>query len=155
MTDTIIRIGTGHMVEIEEYNLVVEFNMDRIIEVDQGMGKAIGMILGEEILEAMQEYIKIKISEDIMIEVDIEETIEMIIIKKAGVGLEKGHIQVISEEMTGIVVKVAWGWDHDQVLIETELGVISVENMIILHKIVQQQLEKKDRQNKDNRCLIR
>ena len=34
MTDTTIRIGTGQIVEIEEYNLVVESNMDRIIEVD-------------------------------------------------------------------------------------------------------------------------
>ena len=53
MTDAIIRIGTGWIVEIEEYSLVVEFNMDRIIEVDQGMDKAIGIIFGEEILEAM------------------------------------------------------------------------------------------------------
>ena len=45
--------------------------MDRIIEVDQGMNKAIGMTLGEKMLEAMQECIKIKISEDRTIEVDI------------------------------------------------------------------------------------
>ena len=80
--------------------------MDGNIEVDQFMNKAIGMTLGEEILEAMQEHIKIRISEDRIIEVDIEETIEMIIMKEVGVGLEKGHIQVISEEMTGVVVIV-------------------------------------------------
>ena len=34
MTDVIIRIGTSWIVEIKEYNLVVEFNMNRIIEVD-------------------------------------------------------------------------------------------------------------------------
>ena len=38
-----IRIDTGQTVEIEKYNLVVEFNSDRIIEVDQGMDKAIRM----------------------------------------------------------------------------------------------------------------
>ena len=37
--------------EIEESNLVVEFIMDKITEVDQGMDKAIGMTLREEILE--------------------------------------------------------------------------------------------------------
>ena len=57
---------------------------------------------------------------------DIEETIEMIDIKEVGVGLEKGHIQVIWEEMTGIVVIVGWGQDEEQALMETELGVISV-----------------------------
>ena len=80
--------------------------MDRIIEIDQGVDKATGMTLGEEILEAMQEYIKIKISEDRIIEVDIEETIEMIIMKEVGAGLEKGHIQAISEEMTEVIVIV-------------------------------------------------
>ena len=34
MTDVTIRIGIGEIAEIEEFNLVVEFNMDRIIEVD-------------------------------------------------------------------------------------------------------------------------
>ena len=93
------------IVEIE-YNLVVEFNMDRIIEVDQAMDKALGMTLGEEILEAMQEHIKIKISKDRIIEVDIKETTEMIIMKEIAVGLEKGHIWVISEKMMGVVVIV-------------------------------------------------
>ena len=37
---------------------------------------------------------------------DIEETIEMIITKGVGVGLEKGCIQAISEEMTEVVVVV-------------------------------------------------
>ena len=71
-------------------------------------------------------------------EVDIEETIEMIIMKEVGVDLEKGHIKVISEEMTGVVVIAGPSQDQDQVLIETELGVISVQNMIISQKIVQQ-----------------
>ena len=49
-------------------------------------------------LKAMQECIKIKISEDTILEVDIEETIEMIIMKEVGVCLEKGNIQAISEK---------------------------------------------------------
>ena len=68
--------------------------MDRIIEVDQGMDKAIGMMLGEEMLEAIQEHIKLRISVEGK-EVDIEEIIEMIITKEIEVGLEKGHIQAI------------------------------------------------------------
>ena len=55
MTDIIIRIVTGWMVEVEEHNLVVESNMDWIIDVDQGMDKAIRTTLGEEISEVMQE----------------------------------------------------------------------------------------------------
>ena len=45
------------------------------------------------------------------------------------------------------------GQDQDQVLIEIKLGVISVENMIIMQKIVQQS-NKKGRQIKYNKCLI-
>ena len=48
-----IRIGIDQIAEIEEYNLAVEFCMDKAIEVDQGMDKIIGMTLGEQILEAM------------------------------------------------------------------------------------------------------
>ena len=87
------------------------------------MDKAIGMTLGEEILEAMLEHNKIRISEDRIIEVDIEETIEMIITKEVGVGLETGHIQVISEEMAGVVVIVGQSHNQEQVRIETELCV--------------------------------
>ena len=54
----------------------------------------------------LQEHIKIRISEDTIIEVDIEKTTEMIIMKEIGAGLEKGHIQAISEEMTGVLVIV-------------------------------------------------
>ena len=54
------------------------------------------------------------------------------------VGLGRGHIQAISEEMTGVVVIAGQGQDQEHVLIETELGVISVENVIILQMIVQQ-----------------
>ena len=39
MTDVTIRIGIDQIVEIEEFNFLVEFNMDRITEVDQGMDR--------------------------------------------------------------------------------------------------------------------
>ena len=53
MIEDIIKIGIGQIADKGESNLVVEFNMDRITEVDQDMDKAKGMILGEEILGAM------------------------------------------------------------------------------------------------------
>ena len=53
MIREIIRIGIDQVVEIGEFHLVVEFSMDKIIEIDQGMNRAIGMTLEEEILEVM------------------------------------------------------------------------------------------------------
>ena len=75
-------------VEIEEFNLVDK------IEVDQGMNK----IIGEEILEAMQDHVKIL--EDRIVEENIEVIIEMKIIaeKDVGVGLEKDRIIRCSKE---------------------------------------------------------
>ena len=81
MIREIIRIGIDQVVEIREFHLVVEFNMDKIIEVDQGMYISMGMTLEEEMLEVMREHIKIRILEDKIIEVDIEETIGKRIIK--------------------------------------------------------------------------
>ena len=112
-----IRIGTGQIAEIEDYNLVVEFNTDRIIEVDQGMTRIIGMTIGGEILKGMWECIKIRTLGDKIIEVDIEETIEMTM-KEVGVGLEKSHTQVILEGMTEVTVTVGQGQDQEQVLID-------------------------------------
>ena len=57
----------------------------------------------------------------------------MIIIteKEVGVSLEKDHIQtIIVEGETGVVVIVDQGQDQEQVQIQTELGVIDVENMV-------------------------
>ena len=62
--------------------------------------------------------------------------------KEVGVGLEKDHIQVISDGMIGVVVIVDQGQDQEQIWIETELGIICVENMIISWKIVQQPKKK-------------
>ena len=46
MIEEVIKIGTDQIVEMEE------FSMDKI-EVDLGMNRFIGMIIGEEILEVM------------------------------------------------------------------------------------------------------
>ena len=62
---------------------------------------------------------------------DKQKIIEMTIMKEVGVGLEKGHIQVILERMTEAIASVGQGQDQEQVLIETEFGVISIANMII------------------------
>ena len=45
MIKEIIRIGIDQVVQIGEFHLVVEFSMDKIIEIDQGMNKARGMTL--------------------------------------------------------------------------------------------------------------
>ena len=78
---------------------MVEFSVDKVIEVDQGMNKAKGMILEEGILGIKWECIKINIWGERIIDVNIEETIGMKIMKEAGVGLETGHIQVKQEGM--------------------------------------------------------
>ena len=119
MIEKIIRISIAEIVEIGEFNLVVEINMDRIIEVDQGMDKVIGIVLGEEILEVMQEHIKVQILGDRTIEEDIEEMIGMRIMteKEIGVGLEKDHIQTTVEGETRVVVIVYQGQDQGWVQI--------------------------------------
>ena len=66
---------------------------------------------------------------------------KIIVEKEVGVGLEKDHFQRISviEGEASIVVTVDQGQDQEQVQIDMALGVISVENMIILQKIALQQ----------------
>ena len=64
-------------------------------------------------------------------EEDIEEIIEMIIMKEVEVGLEKDSFQIISEGMTEAVA-VDLDEIQELVLIEIGLDVISVGNMIIL-----------------------
>ena len=50
MIKEMIKIGIDQIVEIEEFSLVVEFSMDKV-EVDLGMNKTIGMIVGQETLQ--------------------------------------------------------------------------------------------------------
>ena len=49
----IIKIGIDQVVEIEEFHLVVESSVDKMIEIGQGMNRAIGTPLEEETLEVM------------------------------------------------------------------------------------------------------
>ena len=53
MIRKMIKIGIDQIVEIEEYHLVVEYSVDKIIQTDQGMSRIIGMVLEDEILEVM------------------------------------------------------------------------------------------------------
>ena len=82
----------------------------------------------------------------------IEENIEVIfrrVEKEVGVGAEKDHFQ----EILIIGKTLDQGQDQEQVKIEIELGVINIENMIILQKIALY-LKKKERQSKSSKCLI-
>ena len=89
------------------------------------------MILEEKILGESCDHIRI--IEVKIIEVDIEETIEMIIMKEVGVGLGIDNIPIIEGTKEATV-----GLDQVQepVVIEIELDVINTGNMIILLKIV-------------------
>ena len=82
MTSETIKLDTDQIVETEE------ISMDKI-EVDLGMNK----IIGEEILEEMQEYTKIlgdrTVEENTEITIGIKITVE----KEVGIGLEKDHFQ--------------------------------------------------------------
>ena len=53
-------IGIDQIAEIEESNIVVQFSTGKIIEVDPGMNKTIGMTKGEEILEVTWECIRVR-----------------------------------------------------------------------------------------------
>ena len=50
----IIKIDIGQILEIGEYLLVVEYNMDRIIGIDQGIVRTIEVILEEEICKRIR-----------------------------------------------------------------------------------------------------
>ena len=51
MIKQIIKIDTDPIVEIGEFHLVVEYNMNIIIEIDLGLIRVIEETLGEETLE--------------------------------------------------------------------------------------------------------
>ena len=117
--------------EIGEYCSVVEYNMDRITETDQGIIRNIDVPSGEEILE---EICNPQIT---IIEVNTENIIEIIIMKEAGVVLGIENIQIIPEGMIEVVV----GLDRVQepVPAEIKLDAINVGNVIILLRTVQLQ----------------
>ena len=107
----------------------------------------IEMTSGEEILEE-HTFIEVK-----MFEVDKEVTIEMKTFEDVEVGLEKDSIQVILQEIIKAVVDQDKFWK--QVLIEIGSDFLSVGSMIILLKTVQiYQIQKKNSQNRYNKCLI-
>ena len=89
------------------------------------------MILEEEILGGISD--QIRITQDKIIEVDIEEIIEMIIMTQAKEGLGIDNILIIEG-----MIEVTVGLDQVQepVPIEIELDVINAGNAIILLKIV-------------------
>ena len=55
MVREITKIDIGQIVETGEYCSVAEYNMDRIIETDQGITRTIEVILEEEILEGISD----------------------------------------------------------------------------------------------------
>ena len=55
MTREIIKIDIGQIVEIGEYHLMVEYNINRFTETDQGMIRTIEVISEEEILEGISD----------------------------------------------------------------------------------------------------
>ena len=104
MIREIIKIGIGQIAQIEKFHLAVEYSMDKILETGQGISRTIGMTLEKEILEVIQDCIRIRMLEDRIIEMDIEETIGMKTMTEVGVGLEKGNIEVIQERMIELTV---------------------------------------------------
>ena len=130
MISEIIKIDTGQIVGIGEYHSVVENNMDRITETDQGIVRTIQVISGEEILERMCD--QIRITEVKIIGIDIEGIIGMIIMREVGVHLRKDNIQIIAEGMIEAVVGLVQV--QEPVPIEIDLDAINVRNMIIFAK---------------------
>ena len=124
----IIKIDIDQTVEIEEFHLVIEYNVDKTIKIGQGMIRTIGMTLGKEISD------QIRFIEDRIIKVNIEEIMVMKIMNMVGVGLEKDSIKIIPEGMTKVVVDL--DQDLELVLIETGSDVTNVENTIILLRTV-------------------
>ena len=51
MVKEIIKIDKDQVMEIREYHSVVEYNMDKISEIDLGIIRTIEMVSGKDILE--------------------------------------------------------------------------------------------------------
>ena len=130
MVRKIIKIDIDQIVEIGEYDLVAEYNMDRTVEKDQGIIRIIEVTLEGEILEGMSN--QIGIIEVKIIEMDIKEIIEIIVMKEAEVCIGIDNIPII--EVT-VETTVDLGQVQEPVQREIKLDVINTGNMIILLKI--------------------
>ena len=74
---------------------------------------------------------------DRIIEENIETIIEMTVMIEAGTGLKKGHFpEIMATIEVGVQAIVGPGQDQEQVQIETEFNVISVENTITSQRTV-------------------
>ena len=113
MIKEIIKIGIEQIVEMGECCSVVEYNMDRIIEIALGIIRAIEMVSGEEIWD------QVSIIEGKMTEMGIKEIVEMKIVKEVEVRLEKDSFQIMPEGKTEVV---AVDLDQVQELVLMEIG---------------------------------
>ena len=106
---------------------VITIDIDQIVETADNVGKteadpSMHKIIGEEILEVMQEHIKI------LKDKTLEKTTELITDMKVmteveiGTGLEKGHFleSLATIETIGVQATVDPGQDQEQVQIETD-----------------------------------
>ena len=93
-----IKVGIGQTVKIRECHIKVELSMHKTIEEGHSMIKIIEVTLGKEILEVH------KLTEVRILEVDTIVVLEMIVLEEVEVGLGKGSIQVILEEMIDAAV---------------------------------------------------
>ena len=135
--------------EIGEHCSVLEYNMDRITETDQGIIRTIEVIFEKEILEGICG--QIRMIEVKIIEVDTEKIIGMIIMKEVGLGLGIDGTLIILEGMIEVIVCL--DQVQEQVAKEIEVDAINVGNMIILLRMVQLQKWKR-KQNKLYKCTI-
>ena len=97
------------------FNLVIEYNMDRITEVDQGMNKIIEMTIRGNFRGNVRVYQNQNFrGRNNLIEMDIGEIIEIKYMKEVGLGLEKEYFQrVIIEEMKEAQAIVDQGQDQE------------------------------------------
>ena len=112
------------------------------LEEDQGMDKSIKV--GQDIIqiivviaETIWEVIKV-MGDKFIIEMDSGETLEIKAMREIGVGHVIGSLEIITEWTIEASVTVDQGQVLEQVPIETELDVLSVKSMIILHETAPQ-----------------
>ena len=81
MIRKIIKIDIGQIVQIGEYCLMAEYNLDRVMKTDLGIIRTIEVTLEEEILEVVCNP-QIRIIEAKTLELDTEGIIETLIMKE-------------------------------------------------------------------------